>query len=351
MTGIDWQTVRRVVVAGWLAVLWFAVAPFAFLTLYYTLQVQAAAREVIPEGGVPTLTIAATARQIEALEKDRGVLQHKLSSLNDKETKDHLDYVIARNQFVDDLITIGSLARVAFDPARCRAVDGGVSGRDAAFVCHDLILPQVLARLGGMKPEDRAVLSPRIDVIQQEFSAFLRFSETSQSQRDEMKTLSAALVANDQATKALTLGEGEKVYRVVRLYREAEKRASWFPQVFLVPDGVAISTFTGVMGAIGAAVYSLFLSVRRRAAAADGERDTMVRSYLTRPLLGALAGFMVYFVLSAGASVLLSREGASEAAAVSLSPAALASLGLLAGMAAENAMLWLAENASKLFKT
>lgn len=61
---------------------------------------------------------------------------------------------------------------------------------------------------------------------------------------------------------------------------------------------------------------------------------------------------MVFFVISAGAAFLVQPSGGTATDAVnSLSPAALASLGVFAGLAAEDALSWLREKASSFFQT
>jgi hypothetical protein len=123
-----------------------------------------------------------------------------------------------------------------------------------------------------------------------------------------------------------------------------------FAWLFILPSGVVVAFFTAIMGAIGAAVYSLL-----RQLDATSEERTVARmwaAYASRPLLGAMAGFMVFFVVSAGAAFLVQPSAVSATDAVnSLSPPALASLGVFAGLAAESALRWLLEKAETFFKT
>ena len=67
--------------------------------------------------------------------------------------------------------------------------------------------------------------------------------------------------------------------------------------------------------------------------------------------MGALAGFTVFFVVAAGAAFLVqpSAKGAIDAVN-NLSAPALASLGIFAGLAADNAIEWLRSKAIGFFK-
>jgi hypothetical protein len=126
--------------------------------------------------------------------------------------------------------------------------------------------------------------------------------------------------------------------------------AAWplFEHLFFLPSGAVVALFTGVMGAIGAGVYSLLTKVNE----AQTAREGLWRRFAMRPLLGATTGFMVFFVISAGAAFLVQPNGGGAIEAVnSLSPPALASLGVFAGLAAEKALHWLKEGANSFFKT
>ncbi len=117
----------------------------------------------------------------------------------------------------------------------------------------------------------------------------------------------------------------------------------------MFPTGVIVALFTGVMGSIGAAVRSLF-NMLNPVLKNEEHAETVWQSFGIRPMLGALAGFIVYFVISAGASFLVQPTVADATTAVNnLSPSALASLGIFAGLAAEDALEWLIEKAKGFF--
>ena len=136
-------------------------------------------------------------------------------------------------------------------------------------------------------------------------------------------------------------------------YNKQRAAIPLFEFAFFLPSGVIVASFTGLMGAIGAAVFSLYVELGVLAALKGPlVSDRTWMAFGVRPLLGALAGFTVFFVISAGAGFLIQPQAAEATQAVNqLSPPALASLGLFAGLASENALKWLIEKANSFFKS
>jgi hypothetical protein len=123
-----------------------------------------------------------------------------------------------------------------------------------------------------------------------------------------------------------------------------------FSALFVLPQGVIVACFTSLMAALGAGVSSL-LNFLRSDSSSQARQD-LARSFIVSPLLGGLIGFMVYFVVSAGTAFLVQPAPANPAQATNnLSAPALAALGVLAGLAAENAVDWLQAKAAAFFKT
>lgn len=141
--------------------------------------------------------------------------------------------------------------------------------------------------------------------------------------------------------------------KAVALSYNKQRAIPLFEFAFFLPSGVIVASFTGLMGAIGAAVYSLYAELGMLSPPAGSTApDRTWMGFGVRPLLGALAGFTVFFVVSAGASFLIQPQAVETTQAVNqLSPPALASLGLFAGLASENALRWLIEKANSFFKS
>jgi hypothetical protein len=141
--------------------------------------------------------------------------------------------------------------------------------------------------------------------------------------------------------------------KAVALSYNKQRAIPLFEFAFFLPSGVIVASFTGLMGAIGAAVYSLYAELGMLTPPAGSTApDRTWMGFGVRPLLGALAGFTVFFVVSAGASFLIQPQAVETTQAVNqLSPPALASLGLFAGLASENALRWLIEKANSFFKS
>jgi hypothetical protein len=119
--------------------------------------------------------------------------------------------------------------------------------------------------------------------------------------------------------------------------------------VFALPQGVVVACFTSLMAMLGTGVASL---IKFRRSKAVTRRMDALKSSLVAPLVGGLTGFMVYFVVSAGTAVLVQPSPSDSAQPISnLSAPALASLGIFAGLAAEQAIAWLQQKASAFFRT
>jgi len=118
-------------------------------------------------------------------------------------------------------------------------------------------------------------------------------------------------------------------------------------KLFLLPPGVSVALFTALMGALGALVGAL----SSRFSPASPKSPAAHEIAFVKPALGGMAGFTVFFVVSAGAAFLVQPGAKGAADAVnSLSAPALASLGIFAGLAADSAIEWLKTRAAAFFK-
>lgn len=142
--------------------------------------------------------------------------------------------------------------------------------------------------------------------------------------------------------------------RSVAMSFNKQREVPLFEYLFFFPPGVVVAFFTALMGAIGAAIFSLMEDLKSKLAAVPGRsmQGHLGLAYGARPVLGALAGFTVFFVVSAGATFLIQPAGLDAAQAVNqLSPPALASLGIFAGLSSERALEWMIEKAKAFFGT
>jgi hypothetical protein len=147
-------------------------------------------------------------------------------------------------------------------------------------------------------------------------------------------TADGANDGGDAAVENPSLDDGSTDdQKAVALSYNKQRAIPLFAFAFFLPSGVIVASFTGLMGAIGAAVYSLYVELGVLAAPKGPlASDRTWMAFGVRPLLGALAGFTVFFVISAGASFLIQPQAVEATQAVNqLSPPALASLGLFAG--------------------
>jgi hypothetical protein len=186
------------------------------------------------------------------------------------------------------------------------------------------------------------------DALQRYQDAYSLWSNLNNSQQ-----LAESELTKDEASIQMLLSS-ERVQRIGPISTTYDEMNHVFPVVFaslfVLPSGVVVALFTGIMGSVGAVVRSLY-EILAPFSDQPAQKQSAIQAFGIRPLLGALAGFIVYFVVSAGAAFLVQPNAVDAAAAVnSLSPPALASLGVFAGLAGEDALKWLITKAAGFFK-
>jgi hypothetical protein len=342
-----------------LGLVWFILVPAIFAFFYTVIETQSAARVAVGANSrLAPFTISRLADRLNALEAEIERTSQELTVLDEKiraakvkvdETREESTaainsvWITFRNaqptceleQCLADIVTDNDQhdwAEGAEIPKRVAAAQRLYDAyRNAQFVSDDLVdrnghaetaLAAAKAEYNGTKPPAPSAQSDQTDQADQPVTGPVGADESS---------------TEDQKAVALSFNK----QRAIPLFEFA----------FFLPSGVIVASFTGLMGAIGAAVYSLYVELGMLAAP-KGEPDRTWMAFGIRPLLGALAGFTVFFVISAGASFLIQPQATEATQAVNqLSPPALASLGLFAGLASENALKWLVEKANSFFKS
>jgi hypothetical protein len=313
-----------------LFLVWAALIPSAFVTLYTIIELQSSARNAVKgDTRLAPLNTVKLAKQLNQAEADKA----RSGQLAAKRNHARLELLKARTVvrvLVMESLTLHGVKKatelctaplpilkqcqIDNDPAAC-ATDW-LKIQD----CYD----QSLSLSAG----DKAATKVARDAIVDARNKGYEFNELSAQLRDQNK------VENDPL---LPIAE---VVRAIRI--------PWFNAFFVLPQGVIVACFTSVMAALGAGVASLVQLVRQQGAVE--QYPALVRSFVYSPLLGGLTGFLVYFVVSAGTGFLVQPAPADPAQATNnLSAPALASLGILAGLAAENAIGWLQNKANSFF--
>jgi hypothetical protein len=196
----------------------------------------------------------------------------------------------------------------------------------------------------------------KISRCYEEAMALLQFkgpvAEAMRAQMNTVRKIGFDYNARGPALSSAVATEAElrknPLYQVAQAYRKID--LPLFPKVFALPQGVTVACFTSLVAALGAAVASLLGVLRSEKTRLDA--DQTVKAFFISPLIGALAGFMVYFVISAGTAFLVQPgSGGSTETVSNLSAPALASLGVFAGLAGETAFGWLQAKAAAFFKT
>jgi len=354
---LSWMRIANRVLLGFV---WFILVPAIFAFFYTVIETQSAARVAVGANSrLAPFTISRLADRLNALEAEIETTSQELTALDEKirAAKVRVDeakqkstaavnsvWITFRNaqptceleQCLADIVTDNDQhdwAEGAEIPKRVAAAQQLYDAyRNAQFVSDDLVdrnghaetaLAAAKAEYNGSKPPAPSDQADQADQADQPVTGPVGADEGS---------------TEDQKAVALSFN---KQRHAIPLFEFA----------FFLPSGVIVASFTGLMGAIGAAVYSLYVELGMLAAP-KGEPDRTWMAFGVRPLLGALAGFTVFFVISAGASFLIQPQATEATQAVNqLSPPALASLGLFAGLASENALKWLVEKANSFFKS
>jgi hypothetical protein len=323
--------------AVWLAVflIWVMVIPLGFVTLYSVIEMQAAARSVARnDTRLATLRTIRLARRLD--EADLGGSRGEMLS-----AQRHARLVglfEARGAVRASAIDLLSLHGVVGATALCTApagilkacqIDKNLEACTTDWTATTSCYEQALAKSRGTEADGPATSAMRREMRDARRRGF-EFNEISARLRD------SAVIENDALVPVA------EAYRTVHL--------PLFKFWFGLPQGVVVACFTSVMAALGAGVSSLIGVWRRRGP--EQSPDDLLRSFLFSPVVGGLTGFMVYFVVSAGTAFLVQPAPADPAqlAASNLSAPALASLGLLAGLAAENSILWMRAKAAAVFR-
>lgn len=317
-----------------LVLIWLAAVPVAFVTLYSVLEMQAAARAA-DKGDTRLATLRVVSMGI-ALDKADETRDRRANLTRDRNAA-LLTLFEARNK------------------VRARAVDiltaTGIEGGSTLCAASpaDLKLCQIDHKLDActadwLKISDcyqkSMARSRGVPALESDFTRLRNAMDTARDEGYKFNSISARLRDSAKLEDDPLLPVAES-YRTIGL--------PFFKWLFMLPQGVVVAVFTSLMACIGAGVGSLVKMLRRRTNS-EIPQDYLFRYFLASPLLGALTGFLVYFVISAGTAFLVPEQDSAATTAVNnLSVPALASLGVFAGLAAEDAIAWLTDKATGFF--
>ncbi|HYE27258.1 MAG TPA: hypothetical protein VEA61_03350 [Allosphingosinicella sp.] len=333
---------RMIATAVVLGLVWFALVPLAFVTFYSALEMHSAARAAYDNGDarLATYRVVTLANDLAAAEEearnhtklthDRQVALQELFEERDA----------MRRAAVSILTTAGvrNASRQCTAPAAERKLCQLDRKLEHCTADWQLIID--CSEQAAQLSQGRTDLSPKAANLD---AAQRKAIEKSVA----VNRISASLRQSSAKREQLTAALKDPLRPVAESYRSIELPA--FRWLFALPQGVVVAVFTALMASIGAAVGSLVTLLRRRRESPD-EESYYFRAFIASPLLGALTGFMVYFVVSAGTAFLVPETQATAVSAVNnLSVPALASLGVFAGLGAESAIAWLTRKAKGFF--
>jgi len=344
-----------------LGLAWFVLVPAIFAFFYTVIETQSAARVAVGANSrLAPFTISRLADRLNVLEAEITATSAELIKLDEEVRASQERMESAKQRSAAAINSVWITFNNA--PPSCETIEK----------CLNDIVTQNAQRAWA----DGAEIPKRVQAAQAHYDEYRSAVFANQTLMDRNghaeATLAAAKAeyrggpaaaataqADPTADGASEAGDGSvddgslDDQKAVALSYNKQRAILFFEFAFFLPSGVIVASFTGLMGAIGAAVYSLYVELGVLAAPKETPGpDRAWMAFGVRPLLGALAGFTVFFVISAGTSFLIQPQAAEATQAVNqLSPPALASLGLFAGLASENALRWLIEKANSFFKS
>ena len=347
-----------------LAIVWGVVAPLLFIMLYAVIETQAAARSAIGENTkLAPYTISRIAKDLREIEP-------QLAPKRDARRRAEEEWQRSQNE-----VTNYQGSEVA--GLQALAIRIGVDSRN----CYDLgdCLDALIARAANLSPADLPPVQEQVSVLQGKKARFLDLNAIDKAKYEIWSSANRDYVElerkwNGQGTAEDWPGEAslsmnakeqplqqsspatpiENAHAVAMSYNLQRAFNPLFELFFFMPSGVLVAFFTSLMGAIGGAMSSLMRDLNETPEAALQNRPakSLWQAYGATPLLGALAGFTVFFVISAGTTFLVQPGSLQGVDAVNqLSPPALAALGAFAGLGAQRAVQWLLERSEGFFKT
>lgn len=308
-------------------VFWILLMPVAFVTFYSVVELQSAARAASDKD--PRLAMLHTLSLAQKLDIQNWNGQPKLhGEIREKRNVWLMSRSNVRYAAIDILTSRGVKQASATCTAPQETITKCVTHSDGSACLADWMIVQKCydnaLQLDGITAKEKDSLRGLMQNARQEGFEYNR------------------LVA--RWTEVNDLGQSSLLPVAEALRQPWTKQLLQF--VFALPQGAVVACFTSLMAVLGAGVASLIKLQRSR----RGARTDAIKSFLVAPLIGGLTGFMVYFVVSAGTAIFV-QPSPSDAAqpAANLSAPALASLGVLAGLAAEQAISWLQQKASAFF--
>lgn len=337
-----------------LLALWLCLAPMTFTVLYSVIELQAEARSAVGANGrLATFKTVLLADRLglreghqKALERQQDALNEALKKPLAERSRAEGGLAIARTRLTASLSPPTAAPNASSQPGV-----GAAPARDLeADVRNALRNLTAEARRGDRESGvERAELAARYQDYQDAQTQLIVADQDVSLLLNSIGKINADL---DRVRNPKDSPADVDLLPVANSYLTLTRRpvGPIVEDFFTLPASALVALFTAFMGAVGAAVGSLAVEAGLTKSSA---RLTPYRAYLVRPLLGGMAGFTVFFVVSAGTTFLI-RPGGEEAAGEAanlLSPAALASLGVFAGLASEAAIEWLRAKASAFFRT
>lgn len=319
---------------------WLILAPLAFVTVYSALDLQASAKLVsekepaLSNAYLSTLRTAALARRLELAESQKEARQ---------------ELVARRDRALIDLFE-------ARDRIRVTAMQ--------VLTDHEYDYPQAFCIADDTKLTE-CQIEKKLGSCQADWAKIQQCSGAAAQMLKKDGATGKQLLQRlrDDGTAARRLGfDFNRLSARVRenqllvddpLYPQAEGlksiRLPLFRSVFALPNGVLVACFTMLVATIAAAVASLVeMTIDSNPQLLSVGRVT--KAFIAAPLIGGLAGFMVYFVVVAGTAFVTQSDGGQSIPSQNLSTPALASLGVFAGLAANSAIAWIKGKADSFFK-
>lgn len=355
---------RAVLILKWVSALtiWLLVAPAIFVILYSVIELQSASRRALKDADASfaNLRVLSLADEMEVQEAriadaraDADKIADRRRQLSQALDTQRVSIEQERALLRQDVMSIAARDDLTMKPDVCKSTTDVLykcAGGDELSCAQDWetienCYYQTLSLLGRRPdgPADAKVVQLQLAAATQAGFAYNRLARAS-NEFDAMAKDDSGKVAAAQAEEARLSADPLKSvadsYRVISIVPGVRL-------LFLLPSGVSVALFTGLMAAVGAAIGAVSSRVNASEPSASG-----VEIAFLRPLIGGLAGFTVFFAIAAGAAFLVQPSAKDATSAVNeLSAPALAALGIFAGLASDTALSWLRSKATAFFSS
>jgi hypothetical protein len=354
---------RPGLVLQWVGALaiWLVLVPAMFIVLYSVIELQSASKRALKDSDASFANLqvlsladglAAQEARIDEAKSDTASIVERQRQLRQALDTQRVEIARQRALLRQDVMSVAVQDDLPMDAqscnssidilGKCAAGDETACAQDWETIegCYYKSL-SLLGRRGPAGVAEAKQAALRLSAATQAGFAYNSIARASNEYGAIAKDDSAEIAAAEAEETRLSHDPLKAVadsYRIISVVPGVRL-------LFLLPSGVSVALFTGLMAAVGSAIGAVSTRLTPSEPSASG-----VQVAFLRPLIGGLAGFTVFFVVAAGAAFLVQPNVKDATSAINdLSAPALGALGIFAGLASDTALTWLRGKAKAFF--